>query len=285
MIGPLHKSGSTSGSSREGTPAAEPMVQTIIARQLSTLAQDVAPHTVKITRNLEKETSPDKAIKQKAKNAEALAKSGNYRAAEEAYLGIYQDSKSFAAAFNAGLLMQAGGDLERAAALMQRVSAETGNPQANAELARIRSEMGAIESVAAYSENQGQRDRLIALMVDTLPANLPRNAKIAIINNSQNERELADSITNGIITGFLAKNITVVDRSNQSLVETERNYQYSGNVSDADLISIGNEAGVNTFILVSVTGSYSTRRLLVRMLDVERNIIVYQSPQTDEMNL
>jgi hypothetical protein len=65
----------------------------------------------------------------------------------------------------------------------------------------------------------------------------------------------------------------------------EKSYQLSGNVSDTEMVSIGREAGVNTFVLVSVIGSGGLRRLSVRVLDVERNTVLYQSPQTDEMNL
>jgi hypothetical protein len=77
----------------------------------------------------------------------------------------------------------------------------------------------------------------------------------------------------------------VVDRSNRALAEAERNYQLSGNVSDDQIVRIGNEAGISVFVLVSVTGSGASRRLSLRVLDVERNTILYQSPQTDAMNL
>jgi hypothetical protein len=89
----------------------------------------------------------------------------------------------------------------------------------------------------------------------------------------------------GITAGLLTRNITVVERSNQALLAAERAYQLSGNVSDDSLISIGNEVGLTTFILVSVSGSFNTRRLSVRMIDVEKNTVLYQSPPTDEMNL
>jgi len=88
-----------------------------------------------------------------------------------------------------------------------------------------------------------------------------------------------------MINGFVSKNITVIDRNNRALLEMERNYQLSGNVNDKEMVSIGHEAGVNAFVFVSVTGSGSSRRLSVQMVDVERGTVLYQSPQTDEMNL
>jgi hypothetical protein len=137
----------------------------------------------------------------------------------------------------------------------------------------------------AYRANQSQRDRVIAYIAGTLPSIMPDNPRVALINNSQNERELAQTIINGITDGLLSRNITVIDRNSLSLIEMEKNYQYSGNVSDDEMVRIGHEAGVNAFILVAVTGSGGSRRLSVRVLDVERNTILYQSPQTDEMNL
>jgi hypothetical protein len=168
---------------------------------------------------------------------------------------------------------------------MQSIHDDTGNPKAAAEVARLRRAMDNAGLLEAYTENQSQRDKVIALMVDTLPSAMPRNPRVALVNNSQNARELVEMVINGIIDGLISKNITVVDRNNRALVEMERNYQYSGNVSDEEMVSLGHEAGVNALVLVAVTGAGGSRRLSVRMLDVERNTILYQSPQTDEMNL
>jgi hypothetical protein len=172
-----------------------------------------------------------------------------------------------------------------AAGFLQTVYNDTGNPKVSDEITRLERLMADARLFESYRDNQGQRDRVIALMLETLPPRLPRNAGVALINNSQNERELAETIVNGIIEGFLSRNITVVDRRHRTLVEMERNYQLSGNVPDEEMVRIGHEAGINTFILVSVTGTRASRRLSVRMLDVERNTVIYQSPQTNEMNL
>jgi hypothetical protein len=172
-----------------------------------------------------------------------------------------------------------------ASEFMQRVYVDTGNPKATAEVARLKKEMENAGIAAAYIENLGQRDKLITFVVNEVTDKLPKGAKPAILNNSREEKTLADSIVQGITAGLLTRNITVVERSNQALLAAERAYQLSGNVSDDSLISIGNEVGLTTFILVSVSGSFNTRRLSVRMIDVEKNTVLYQSPPTDEMNL
>jgi TolB-like protein len=287
MIGPVAKNlkANDSNENRAELRTAEAMIQSVIQQGMAGLGRDVAPYIATENRSLMKETSKDKVIKQRAKEADALVKAGSYKSAQNAFLNIYRDTGSFAAAYNAALLIEVQGDLEGASAFMQMVYNDTGNPKAASEIARLRRAMNDVSLVEAYAVNENRRDRVIALMVETLPMVMPANPRVALINNSHNEKALADTVINGIIDGLISRRITVVDRNNQSLVEMERNYQYSGNVSDDEMVSLGHEAGVNALVLVAVTGSGGARRLSVRMLDVERNTILYQSPQTDEMNL
>jgi len=287
IVGPINKSRSSydSKENQSELKTAESMIQTLIQRELAGLGRDVAPYMATERRSLMKESSRDKAVKQQVKSANAMVKAGNYRGAQDLFLGIYRDTGSFASAYNAALLIEVQGDLEGASSFLQRVYNDTGNSKATVEIARLQKAMVDAGLFEAYKENQSQRDRVIALMVETLPARLPKGASVALVSNSRNERELAGMIVSGIIDGFISKGITVVDRNSRALAEMERNYQLSGNVSDAEMVSIGKEAGVNTFVMVSVTGSGASRRLSVRLLDVERGTIIYQSPQTDEMNL
>jgi len=288
MIGPVIKTNLKSSSSSQNQGDVKPaatLVQEIIQKNMAGVGRDVAPHTVTERRRFESETSKDKVVKQRAKDADALIKAGSYKSAQDAFLRLYRDTGSFAAAYNTGLLIEIQGNLEGALAFMQSVHNETGNPKAAAEVARLQKAIDDVGLLEAYKANQGQREKVIALMVDTLPSRMPSDPRVAMVNNSLNDKELTETIINGIVDGFLAKKIIVNDRNSRALVEMERNYQLSGNVSDDEMVRIGYEAGVNTFILVSITGSGSSRRLSVRMLDLERNTVLYQSPQTDEMNL
>ena len=287
MVSPESKTVKINDSNQNSTDlkTAENMIQALIQQSMAGLGRDMAPYMATEYRTLMKETSKDKVVKQRAKDANALVKAGNYKSAHDAFLGIYRDTGSFAAGYNAAILIEEQGDREGAATFLQRLYDNSGNPKAAAEIARLQRAMADAGLLEAYRVNQNQRERLISIMVETLPSRMPAEPRIALLNNSQNERELAESIINGMIDGFISKKITVVDRNNRALVAMERNYQYSGNVSDAEMVSLGHEAGVNVLVLVSVTGSGGSRRLSVRMLDVERNTILYQSPQTDEMNL
>jgi TolB-like protein len=270
---------------RESLKPAETLVQEIITRNLRDIASYIAPYSVNVNRKLEKEPSRDRSIRQRVRDAEALVKARSYRSAQEIFAGIYRDTGSFAAAYNAALLMEVQGDLEGALAFMHSVHHVTGNPRAAGEIARLRRLIDDIGLLYAYALNLPQRDRVVALMVNTIPAILPGNPRVALFNNSRIERDLADMVINGIIEGFLSRRIEVIDRSNMALMEMERDYHLSGFVSDEDIMNIGNAAGANAFVLVSITGAGASRRLSLRVLDVERNTILYQSPQTDEMNL
>jgi len=288
IVGTSNRTLSTSSTARDDRSrltSADALIHSLVRREMSGVGRMVAPYYVTERRRFEKETSDDNEIRQRAKNAETMVKEGSYKGAQAAFLGIYQDSGSFAAAFNTGLLIEIMGDREGAVEFYQRAYNETGNPKFSSEIARLQGEISNAGLLEAYKENQNARDKLIARMIEELTNRMPSDPKIALINNSQVHTELADTVTNGILEGFLAKNITVIDRNNRALMDMERNYQRSGNVSNEQMVSIGHVAGVNTFIFVSVTGSGAARRLSVRMTDVERSTIIYQSPQSDEMNL
>jgi TolB-like protein len=288
IIGVVHKDLSSSSSSENyrELKTSQALVQEIVTNGMRLVRRDVAPYTVTERRELQKIESKDKDIKQRAKDAEAMVKAGNYNNAREAFLGIYQETQSMAAAYNICLLIEVTGDLHGARAFMQRVFNETGNPKARDEIARIERAINTAGLLAAYRENQTQQDRLITLMVEEIFFRISAGTNLAVLNNSRNERDIAETVAAGIIHGLQSKNITIVERGrNQALMAAERDYQLTGNVSDDDIVRIGHEAGVSVFVLVSVTGSGAARRLSLRMLDVEQNTIIYQSPPTDEMSL
>jgi len=239
-----------SNENRTQLKSAETLVQELVQRSMMQVSRNMAPFTMTEQRRLERESSRDRAIRQRAQDAERMARDGSFRSAEEAFLALYRETGSFAAGFNAGIMMEVQGNLEGAALFMQRLHFETGNQRAATEVNRLRRAIADVGLLYAFAENQTQRDRVIALMVDTLPSRMPVNPRVALINNTQNEWDLAETVINGITDGFLSRNITVVDRSNRALVEMERNHQLSGYVRDDEMISIGQEVGVNTFVLV-----------------------------------
>jgi len=147
-------SNSYSSEDRRRLKPAEAAIQEMVQKNMAGIARYLAPYAVTERRKFEPVPTKDRAIKERARNASALVKDGNYKGAEEAFLGIYRDTGSFAAAFNAGLLIELQGDLEGAALFMQGLFDETGNRKAALSTARIQKALDNAGLLDAYAKNQ-----------------------------------------------------------------------------------------------------------------------------------
>jgi hypothetical protein len=94
-----------------------------------------------------------------------------------------------------------------------------------------------------------------------------------------------DTAVDDITAAFIQKGIRLVDRQNAALIQAEQKFQYGGNVSDQDLISIGNAAGANTLVTVSVVPQGNRQRLQIRVLDIEKGVPLMQSDSSNEWRL
>jgi hypothetical protein len=284
IIGPINKKGSASASneSMNGLPSIETLAKKVIDAQMSTLYQDIVPYTVTVSRPLAKEA--DKTLQPQMEASLEHVKAGNYIAARNAYISIYESSKSMAAAENASILLEALGETKAAADFMQRVIAETGNPKAKEILARINAELRQTEKVdefKASKDTKNPAEKIAAVASSEIQKHLPENARVWIINNSAAENVLIDNVIDNMASMLLHSGITIVDRQNTNLLQAEQRFQMSGHVNDDDIVGIGNLAGANMAIMLSVIGSGATRRLQVRVLDVQKGILIMQS-DTDE---
>jgi len=247
-------------------------------RVLGGIGRDLAPYTVSETRVLMVEKTKDKGLKAKMKSAHSHVTAGSYRAALNAYMAIYEEYGNIAAIYNAAIMQEALGDLEAAAALMERASTDTGNPKAANEIARLNNRIREQATVEQeYKETARPVDRVITYASGEARKALPPEAKVWFVNKGGSEPGLADAVTDGMIAAFINSGITVVDRENTELIEDELLRQMSGSVSDSDLLRAGNQAGANTIITIAVTGTGSMRRLQLRILDVEKGVPILQS--------
>ncbi|GHV12358.1 hypothetical protein FACS189491_05210 [Spirochaetia bacterium] len=214
---------------------------------VSALARDIVPYIVTEKLKLMKETSKDKVVKERTKTALALVKNKNYEEAITQFDLIASENGSVAAKTNAGYIRQA---LAQTAA-------------ARAELAEL------------FNDKDGIAEKAVKKAADALNAQLPKGTVISIINTTDSNLTVfvVDELTKALMqTG----NITVTDRSNQALIEAEKQYQGSGAVSDDSAVSIGNELGVKYMVLCRVTGEMSGRKLNIRLLNIELNKVEYQ---------
>jgi len=299
IIGPVSKKGSSSSSSQNSgeLKSAIDLLRSILDSQLSSLNRDIAPYTAIENRSLASDKSKDKVLQAEMKDALAQVKAGSYKTALDAYLGIYEQYNSFAAAENASILHEVLGDTQTAANFMQRVFNETGNPRAQTILFRLNKILQDQATLASeYANDQNQTERVAAFASDEIQKVLPKDARVWIYNNAAGMaagrtagRAAANSLTGAVVdnitANFIRKGIRVVDRQNTALIEAEQKFQMSGAVSDDDFVSIGNAAGANTIVIIGITGSGPTRRLQVRVLDIEKGTLLMQSDTGEKWQL
>jgi len=285
IIGPVYKKRSNSSSSRENYPSSSDMLRALIDEQLRYIGNDIAPHTVIETRTFSEEKSTDKTLKAEMKNAITLVKGGNYKPALSAYLDIYDRYKNIAAAENAAILYESFGDIQTAASFMQRVINETGNPKARTVLARLNQILQDQAILASdYSDNRDQTKKAADLASDEIQKVLPKNARVWIYNDSINN-PMAVGVVDNLTSEFISKGIKIVDRQNSALIDAEQKLNTSGVISDNDFISIGNAVGANTIVVIGISGSGSTRRLQVRVLDIEKSVPIMQSDTSEKWRI
>jgi hypothetical protein len=166
----------------------------------------------------------DKALKQRAKDAETLAKQGNYKAAQNSFSNIYQTTGDFSAGYNAAIMTEASGDVDGAIAQMQKLVDDTGNPKAGAALARMQKNRSDTQTIA---EKFSTSDTVINGVVKQASADimdrLPQGSKLSMINISRNEAELTDYVIDSITSNVINSGaFTVIDRKNSAFLQAEK---------------------------------------------------------------
>jgi hypothetical protein len=267
---------SDSNEDRAGLQPGLALARSAAENALRGFNREVVPWTSTESLQLEKESSGDRALKARMKEADALVKAGNVRAAQTAFAQIYAETGSPAAGYNAAALAQPLYGLDTAISLMAGLANATGYDKARAELARLERFRGENAAAAANQTGTSARDLAIRKASDGLAAALPAGSRISLLNISRSETDMADVVTREITDTLIATGkITVLDRQNLELVEAEKQYQSSGDVSDDAYVSIGKMLGVETIVTVSITGSGSQRKLTVRSMSVETGRVLY----------
>jgi hypothetical protein len=287
LIGPVTKRGKKTSVSEDLNTllSTAALARSIVDEQLRNINRDVVPYTITESRTLIAEQSKDKELKAIMKDILTLVRSGIYRSALDSYLRTYSVYKNIAAAVNASILYEALGETQTAANFMSAVYGETGNIRIINELARLNRILANQALIAAeYRDARSQIEKTADYAVDEIQKVLSVNTMIWIYNNSSGNT-MAEAVVDNITAGFIRKGIGLVDRDNLDLIEAEQNFHLSGLVSDSDFVSIGNAAGANTIVIISVTGTGDMRRLQLRVLDIEKGIPILQSDTSDAWKL
>jgi hypothetical protein len=275
----LSRTLSESNDNRASLPAPLDMARRAAESLLGTFNREVVKWTSTEQLKLEKETSKDKELKARMKEAEKLVKT-SVKAAYDAYTKIYEDTGSMPAGYNAALLAQPLDGLDAAIAQMAKLVSATGYNKARTELARLEGFRGENAAAAANLTGTSARDLAIKKAADGLIAALPADSRVSLLNISKSETGTVDVVIREITDALTDKGITVLDRQNLDVINAEKQYQSSGEVSDEAYVSIGKMLGVDTIVTFSITGTANLRKLTTQSVSVETGKVVY-SDSTD----
>jgi TolB-like protein len=218
------------------------LAKRIVDSQMRGLTQDIVPTIVSSDRQLMNETSKDKQLKQRMKEALAFVKNGADAEAIREYDEIYGEYGSVAARTNAAILRES-------------IASDVA---ARAELNRL------------FNDTDGLADKAVKNAIDRLYSKLPSGANITIMKTNSTERNMLDYVVNQMtMTIVQAGRLKVVDRSTQALIDAEMQYQLSGNVDDNSMVSIGHQLGVQYIVTCWISGAKSLRRLNLKVLNIE----------------
>jgi hypothetical protein len=104
---------------------------------------------------------------------------------------------------------------------------------------------------------------------------LPENKTIAVTGVKSRDTETAAFITNMLQNRLVdAKKFTVVNREDLDAINSELQFQYSEDVDDASKVALGRRAGADIVIIGDISGSGNDRRLNLKAVDVEKNVIL-----------
>jgi len=276
MVGPIRRTGRSSVSTRGGIgdlPAEVSLAMGIVRNQLRLFYRDVAPHTIVLTRTMERE--PNRVLRPMMNAADARRQAGDYLGAREAYVAIWNDHRSIAAAINAAILFEATGDLEDGIFFMEQVFEATRAPQVNQKLVQLNREAAYVLGLEAFEGVQDPAERVAGHAIGEIASVLPETPRLWIHTTA--DLALVNDVIDNMVSTFLSAGFTIVDRQMIDLILAEQNLHLDGAVADGDFLSIGNLAGANTVVVVGLTGTGAARRLQVRVLDIETATVRMQS--------
>jgi len=273
MIGPIRRTGRTSascgGTGVGNLPAESALAMNIVRNQLNLFYRDVAPHTIVLTRTMERE--PDRALRPMMNAADARRQAGDYLGAREAYVAIWESHRSIAAAINAAILYEATGDLEGGIFFIAQVFEATRAPQVNHKLAQLSREAAYVLGLEAFDDIQAPAERVARHAVGEILSVLPPRPRLWI-QPTTTDFALVNDVIDNMVTAFSGAGVTIVERQRTDVILAEHNLHLGGAVADDYFISIGSFVGANAIIFVDVIGTGAARRLQVRVLDIETTI-------------
>jgi TolB-like protein len=148
-----------------------------------------------------------------------------------------------------------------------------------------------LRAVSAQAQTAVSLDQAIQAAKDDISAKVSEGAKIAVLNFVSPSEQFSDYVLEELTVALVnSGKFIVVDRQNLDIIQAEMDFQYSGEVSDASMQSIGQKLGAQYIVsgsLGEIAGNY---RLRFRTITVETaaiavltNTTVRRDRQTDSL--
>jgi len=121
-------------------------------------------------------------------------------------------------------------------------------------------------------------ENAIFLSASQLVFGLPENSRVALLGFETTDNELREFVL-GEMTAYLYSSgtLSVLARLGLDIIDSEHDFQMSGEVDDNTAVSIGQFAGADVVITGDIIGSGSTRRMRFTALDVRTARILVQT--------
>lgn len=148
------------------------LIQYDLDYKIRTIVKKLVPYTTTRKISLLKDKSKNPIIEAKMESANELAKNGLTSQAQIAFMGIYQDTGSFEAGYNAARLLEAADQLDQAAQLMYQIYMETHHKKAEKALKEILKEI-------EYAERLQQQLKARNNNIKKTPSQSPQEKKFS----------------------------------------------------------------------------------------------------------
>jgi TolB-like protein len=128
-----------------------------------------------------------------------------------------------------------------------------------------------IAGVFVYSQETLSLDKAILASADRIERELSARKKIALLNFISTSQGLSSYVIDELMDIFTNhKKMEVTERSRMDAILRERNYQTSGEVSDAEIKAIGNQLGADYIITGQLDYTGVAYRFRIYAIDIEK---------------
>jgi hypothetical protein len=132
-------------------------------------------------------------------------------------------------------------------------------------------------SVYGQAGKPVQLDTALMVAAERIDARIAARSKIALINFNSNSDRFSFYVLDELSAYLVdSGNLEVVDRREIDLIRSEQGFQYSGDVDDDSMVSLGRMLGAQSIVSGSLTEIDNTYRMVIRVLNVQTAAVEVQ---------